>query len=314
MANEVAASKIAEEDEARAARGEPLMSQGERTQLRVSAFGSAMQAAKPPRSSGGTNMKSILTDNALVMADAAIAKRLEDSETLSAADKAKIRNEHVSNANFMSSVFSHSVNASQGEAIQKMLAARPDIANDPVAIGRLIYQVRGKGLLTGKELNELSDKSSQIGYSLNTLDDAEKIFRSTFATVGLPGSVARPIESIFNQLGSNDSRRADFEGKVTLVRTLAGELLGSKNMNFDAKERQDLNKIIRGLETGDTDKNVLSSFNMLRDIYMSKLNANRGEYVANTGDDLPFFKQQPPLHAVPSLACQSVPRRVPPRP
>lgn len=293
MANELADIKITEEDAARIARGESPMTQGEKTQFRVSAFGSAMQTAKPPRSSGSTSINSILASNALTIADADIAKRTDAGETLSDADKARIRNEFVQKAKYESSVYSHTLNAAQGEAMEKILAARPEIANDPVAIGRLLYQIKGKGLLSAEKLNELSDRSSQIGYSLNTLDDAEKILNSTLAVAGLPGSVARSVESVFNLLGSDQTARNDFESKVTLARTFAGELLGSKNMNFTAKERQDLNKIIRGLETGDTVPNVKSSFNMLRDIYMSKLNANRGEYVANTGDDLPFFKQQP---------------------
>jgi len=199
----------------------------------------------------------------------------------------------LSDATGGASAYGHSWNAAQAEAFRAITAANPEIAKDPLAIGRLLYQIRGKGVLSAEKINELDNKSSQIGYSLNVLDDAEKILNNSMLTAGLAGQVGRPLESVFNVLGAKDTSRRDFESKITLVHSFAKELLGAKDMHFTDKERSNLDKIIRGLQPGDTVQNAKSSFDMIRDIYTSKLQQNRGEHMASTGRDLSFFSPQP---------------------
>ena len=244
------------------------------------------------KGSGNKSTSSILTDNALVQADADIKAREQNGETLTDADKARIKNQAVAKAMLSKSPFMHSLNATQAEIVNQIIGNDPSIVNDPDAVGRLTRSVKGNNVIPPAKLHDISSRANSIGDVLTTLDEMNNIFEKAKYAAGAAGKVLRPTEAIGNIIGVwGDTDLADFESKRAMVLTKLPELLSYKGTGSHSKEANaQIQKILRGGNFGDTRQNTESSISMLQNSLAKDLKGLDGEYKTSTGSRLPMFR------------------------
>ena len=117
---------------------------------------------------------------------------------------------------------------------------------------------------SAKLADELTGKVDRIGYMFSTIDKIDELLKKHNAITGLGGNLTRPMESIANIFGSEQSDRRQFERYIQELQEWAPRALTDSSGRPLAAEVAKVNTVIAGLRYGDTKVNTLRAYVELR--------------------------------------------------
>jgi hypothetical protein len=117
---------------------------------------------------------------------------------------------------------------------------------------------------TGTILDTLRGKIDRIDNMDHTIDKVEELLKKHKAITGLGGKITRPAEIVSNIFGSNDTDRKQFERYVAELQEWAPAALNDRNGRPLSSEASKIEKIIAGINIGDTAANTARAYAELR--------------------------------------------------
>ncbi len=144
-------------------------------------------------------------------------------------------------------------------------------------------------VLTANEAARQGSHVEQYDLALtDILPQAESILRKHVGAAGAAGYATRAAESVSNVFGGNDTDRRQFESDIEELRLMGPTMLLDRATGRPLTAEHDLiDKIIRGLNMGDTTANTLRSLEELK----NRLTRLRG--AAATRKEDPFAQASP---------------------
>lgn len=118
---------------------------------------------------------------------------------------------------------------------------------------------------SGNQLDWMKGQVFRIGESQSVIGKAEALMKKHNAITGLGGKITRPGEALSNVFGSNATDRAQFESYISELKEWGPRLLNESKGKPLASEADKIDKIIRGLNWGDTTANTARNLKELRD-------------------------------------------------
>lgn len=148
-------------------------------------------------------------------------------------------------------------------------------------------------VISGNRRADLQAHEEQYNLALDdTIPQAEAILRKHTGVAGAAGYVTRTAETVGNLLGSNETDRREFESLISDLRLRATNLLLDRTGRPISTEHALVDKIIRGLNLGDTTANTLRSLEDLR-ARLTKLRGALRNRLDETGDADPPAADKP---------------------
>jgi hypothetical protein len=137
--------------------------------------------------------------------------------------------------------------------------------------------------LTANEATRQGSHLEQYDLALtDILPQAEDILRKHVGAAGAAGYVTRAGESVSNIFGSSDTDRRQFESDIDELKLMAPQLLLDRATGRPlSSEHELIDKIIRGLNMGDTTANTLRSLEELKHRLMT-LRQSAADRLGNT--------------------------------
>lgn len=125
---------------------------------------------------------------------------------------------------------------------------------------------------SGNKIDQMKSRVNQIKYSTETIDKIEVLLKKHNALTGLGGKITRPAETISNIFGSSATDRHEFESLVSEVKEWAPRILTDSQGRPLSAEAGNIDKIVRGLNLGDTTAITADRLYQLKKLYqqMSK--------------------------------------------
>lgn len=120
---------------------------------------------------------------------------------------------------------------------------------------------------SGNRIDWLKGHAQRFGKSMETIDKVENLLRKHGALTGLGGKITRPYEVVTNWFGGNDTDRSQFQSYIEELREWGPRLLNEAGGRPLASEATRINKIIRGLDSGDTTANTARGLLELRQLF-----------------------------------------------
>lgn len=142
--------------------------------------------------------------------------------------------------------------------------------------------------------NERIKQESHVEQYTMAVDDlipqAEGILRRHVGAAGAAGYATRAGETVSNIFGSNDTDRRQFESDIEQLRLMAPSLLLDRTGRPLSSEHEMIDKIIRGLNLGDTTANTLRALDEVK----RRLTTLRGKAAERIGEEAPADSKPPP--------------------
>ncbi|HSV26155.1 MAG TPA: hypothetical protein VLJ17_24415 [Xanthobacteraceae bacterium] len=133
-----------------------------------------------------------------------------------------------------------------------------------LAEGLRFAKQAGAAGITG---NQMVKGETQIGHfdeASGKVDKILSLINKHTLPVGAPGAAARLGEKLSNILGSNATDRAELESAISELKLIAPRLLLDANGRPLSAEHAEVDKIIRGLNFGDTTANTIRRMQELK--------------------------------------------------
>ena len=119
---------------------------------------------------------------------------------------------------------------------------------------RAELNTQGAGL-TGNALDKLKSRYDQIKWTKDDLAKVKGILQKHNLITGVGGFIGRPAESVASLLGSNSTAWHEFESLINQVKQRETRIALDAQTRPLASEREYADKVVRGLNWGDT-KNI----------------------------------------------------------
>lgn len=139
---------------------------------------------------------------------------------------------------------------------------------------------------SGNQLDWMKGQVFRIGESQSVIDKAEALMKKHNAITGLGGKITRPGEALSNVFGSNATDRAQFESYISELKEWGPRLLNESKGKPLASEADKIDKIIRGLNWGDTTANTARNLKELRDT-LERFKGNLDQRIQGGAGDSP---------------------------
>lgn len=118
---------------------------------------------------------------------------------------------------------------------------------------------------SGNQIDWMKGQVFRITEAQSVIDKSEAMMKKHNALTGLGGKITRPAEALSNVFGSNATDRAQFESYILELKEWGPRLLNESKGKPLASEAEKIDKIIRGLNWGDTTANTARNLKELRD-------------------------------------------------
>jgi hypothetical protein len=123
--------------------------------------------------------------------------------------------------------------------------------NDWEAARRGELKTKGAGL-SGSRKDDLQSRDDQLKYAMSDMEKIQKLLKKHNFITGIGGKILRPAESIASAMGSNSDDWHEFESLITQLKQRETRLALDVKARPLAGEREYVDKIVRGLNFGDT--------------------------------------------------------------
>ena len=120
---------------------------------------------------------------------------------------------------------------------------------------------------SGNKVDQLKSRVNQIKYSSEAIDKVEALLKKHNALTGLGGKISRPGETIASIFGSNETDRHEFESLVSEIKEWAPRILTDSQGRPLSAEAGNIDKVVRGLNLGDTTKITAERLLQLKKLY-----------------------------------------------
>lgn len=121
---------------------------------------------------------------------------------------------------------------------------------------------------SGNRLDDIKRIQGTIELSRSTMNKAETLLNKHFGITGVGGMITRPMEAVGNMTAiSNETDRAQFRRFIDEIKEWAPTVLLQRSGRPLAAEAARLDRIIAGLNAGDTAANTKRAFKELRETW-----------------------------------------------
>lgn len=119
---------------------------------------------------------------------------------------------------------------------------------------------------SGNRVDELKSRLFRAGEMKSTIDKVADLLKKHKAMTGLGGTLTRPTEVVSNWFGSNETDRAQFQSWINELRELAPRILTDSSGRPLAGDQAKIDRIVRGLNPGDTTANTARSLQEFKEL------------------------------------------------
>lgn len=119
---------------------------------------------------------------------------------------------------------------------------------------------RESAAITGNRADDLRGKIGQVEVAETTIGHIEDMLKKHNAITGLGGKITRPGEVVSNIFGGNETDRKQFERWVSELQEIAPRILLDSKGRPLSSEAGRVEKIIAGLQFGDTTANTARAY------------------------------------------------------
>lgn len=119
---------------------------------------------------------------------------------------------------------------------------------------------------SGNRLDDLAKQINMFDNGKNAIDKAISFIDKHWGTVGVAGYATRGAERVGNIFGSDETDRSQFAHEIQYLQTIAPRLLNDASSRGLKAEADKINKIVAGLELGDTTANTKRALTELREL------------------------------------------------
>ena len=167
-----------------------------------------------------------------------------------------------------------STQALKSKAIRELIAkSEEEVAagtrDKPLSITEATAEYNRKtATMSGNRADDIDRQVNQYENGIKTIDSVTKLIDKHVGAVGAAGYATRLAERVGNIAGTNSTDRAQIAHDIELLQTIAPRLLNDSSGRPLSAEAAKINRLIGGLNLGDTTANTKRALSEVRELWL----------------------------------------------